>query len=517
MTMCDSTDENFDHNSPIEDSLCSSNTRLPMRRRMEQKYRKALQGTVLPAVSCFFILVLTINLAFHFVRFDLGLIKELSESQSREHALNRPSPFLSSSKKIKATAKNGQENNEDYARVLRKSGVVADAKNKKGKEKQTKKKEKGTVNSEENAETIDPDAPKDMYFRDPKATLVDWDYFPDREPRRDVSWAKAEPLTSTSEPPDEMECDRLINHIDTSPPPKREASNRACENYDGILHIQHYDEGGASGAAFFAFTIGMLAWAEQHNYLAWIHIDNGFTKPIWDPVVHMNTTNPGPTTFRMLEGMDIDWARDPRDKYSHIFPGKPFIREELRAHDFELKGTGVWEHYFLPPNDFIPGDYSCRNKPLVRFNNDHIVPGIHANAPYAPRPWRFPEAKYLIRKDLSWDDWFQPQRKHGAEVTERYIRFNSMMERRARCAFPNPEFSLGMVRYRIEVFAILSLRSIIDYFPYFESCIPHWHIHVVIMWTDKTFCCFLTLHVTIQYFSIHHSTFDTEIKPNERF
>jgi len=413
---------------------------------MEQKHRKPLQGSaILPAVSCILVLALTVNLTFHFVRFDLGLIKELSESESREQALNRPSSsFLSPSKIIKATTENGPDNNEDHARVLRKSDVKADATNQKGKEKQKKGKEKRKDNSKENEEAIDPDAPKDMYFRDPKATLVAWDYFPEREPRRDASWAKAEPLTSSSEPPDEMECDRLMNHIDTSPPPKREASNRACETYDGVLHIDRYDGGGASGAAFFCFTIGMLAWAEQHNYLAWIHIDNGFTKPIWDPVVHMNTTNSSPTTFRMLEGMDIDWARDPRDKYSHKFPGKPFVREELLAHDFEVKGTGVWEHYFLPPNDFVPGDISCQNKPLVRFDLDHIVPGIHANAPYAPRPWRFSEAKYLIRKDLSWDDWFRPQRKHGAEVTERYIRFNPMMERRARCAFPNPEFSLGM-------------------------------------------------------------------------
>jgi len=197
---------------------------------------------------------------------------------------------------------------------------------------------------------------------------------------------------------------------------------------------------GASGTSFFLFTIAMLAWADQHNYLPWIHIEDNFTVPIWDPIVH---TNANTYTFQMQKGMNIGWARDPNDPDSHIFPGKPFLEDPLRSEEFKVYGTGVWEHYFLPPNDFVPGDTSCRDKPIVKMSDDHIAPGIHSMAPWAPRAWRWVGSKLLDRGE-SWDEWFEPQRKHGSIVTERYIRFNPMMEHRARCAFPNPEFSLGM-------------------------------------------------------------------------
>ena len=289
-----------------------------------------------------------------------------------------------------------------------------------------------------------PGDSEDMYFRDPNAPVTDWHYYPELgEPRRDPSWEEAEKLSSKLKDLNKKECERFMDSIERSPPPLREPSNRACEGYDGVLQIHHYDHGGASGASFFLFTIGMLAWADQHNYLPWIHIEDGWTVPIWDPSVHMNRTSE--TKFTMMEGMDIEMARDPDDPQWYLFPGKPFKKEEkLKPKRFVLRGTGVWEHYFLPVNDFAPGDSSCREKPLLRMNDDHIVPGIHANAPWAPRAWRYVGADYLSRDDLEWDDWFRPQRKRGAQMTERYIRFNPMMEKRAHCAFPNPGFSLGM-------------------------------------------------------------------------
>jgi hypothetical protein len=297
-------------------------------------------------------------------------------------------------------------------------------------------------NSEDEEQSSSDDEEEDMYFRDPHAAVADWNYFPPskREPRRDASWAQA--ANSALNPLTKKECDLFMNNVATSPPPLRGASNEACDGYDGVLHIHHFDKGGASGATFFLFNIGMLAWADQHNYLPWIHIEDNYTIPIWDPIVHMNTTKA--VAFEMKTGMGIEWARDPDDSECHTFPGKPFRRGPPRSKTFVLHGTGVWEHYFLPPNDFVPGDLSCRNKPKIVMNNNHIVPGIHSNAPWAPRAWRYSRTPMILRGDLSWDEWFKPQRKRGAEMTDRYIRFNPMMEQRAHCAFPNPEFSLGM-------------------------------------------------------------------------
>jgi len=289
------------------------------------------------------------------------------------------------------------------------------------------------------------DAPEtddeDMYFRDPKAPVADWHYFPPlkQEIRRDPSWAQA----GKELPPMRKEdCDAFLQNIDTSPPPRREPSNEACNGYDGVFQIQHYDKGGASGTSFFMFNVGMLAWADQHNYLPWIHIEDNYTWPIWDPIVHTNVTKH--TEFTMMEGMEIGWSRDPDDPRAHLFPGKPFVKEPLQPKTFVLNGTGVWEHYFLPVNDFVPGDLSCRDKPIVKMDEDHIVPGMHANAPWAPRAWRYAEPDYVKRWDLTWDKFFKPQRRRGAEITDRYIRFNPMIEKRVNCAFPDPEFSMGM-------------------------------------------------------------------------
>eukprot|EP00537_Pseudo-nitzschia_pungens_P012766 CAMPEP_0172393092 /NCGR_PEP_ID=MMETSP1061-20121228/9049_1 /TAXON_ID=37318 /ORGANISM="Pseudo-nitzschia pungens, Strain cf. pungens" /LENGTH=740 /DNA_ID=CAMNT_0013124071 /DNA_START=133 /DNA_END=2355 /DNA_ORIENTATION=- len=343
--------------------------------------------------------------------------------------------------------------------------------NDKEKEKTSTEQQQQQQQQEEEEEEEDAMVDDDMYFRDPGAPIADWDYYPKRKPRRDPSWSKSS--SKKQAPPDKARCKRLMQTIDTSPPPRRQPSGKACKGYNGVFHIHHFDRGGASGTAFFLFTIGMLSWAEQHNFVPWIHIEDGYTEPIWDPLVHNNTntntntntkssnndsnndsnSNSGaPRTFRMMAGMEIGWARDKRDARSHIFPGAPVVPMvddtgdsfHLRPETFVVSGTGVWEHYFLPPNDFVPGDASCKDLPLVKMSNDHIVPGIHANAPYAPRAWRVTEAPYLTQDHLSWDDWFKPQREHGARMTKRYIRFTPAMEDRANCAFPDPEFSLGM-------------------------------------------------------------------------
>lgn len=286
-------------------------------------------------------------------------------------------------------------------------------------------------------------AQQDWYFREPRVPVADWDYYPERRPRRDASWSNAE-ASKVLKPLNKEKCDRFMATIDTAPPPKRQPSGKACEGYDGVFHIHHYDHGGASGTAFFMFNLAMLSWADQHNYLPWIHIEDGYTVPIWDPVVHMNTTDSSPLTFQMQKGMKIGWARDRADRFFNIFPGKPFLESELETETFEVKGTGVWEHYFLPPNDFVPGDASCRDKPIVKMEDDQIVPGLHANAPFTPRAWRTTEVPNILKRDMSWDDWFAPQRAHGAALTKRYIRFNPMIEQRVRCSFPDTKFSLGM-------------------------------------------------------------------------
>lgn len=148
----------------------------------------------------------------------------------------------------------------------------------------------------------------------------------------------------------------------------------------------------------------------------------------------------------MIDGMRIGWARDRRDLVGYIFPGKPQQKDGMKLwhKPYTVKGTGVWEHYFMPVSDFAPGDPSCRDKPIVFMDESQVVPGIHTQAPWGSRAWRFSGVDYLNQHHLSLDEWFKPQRKTAAISTKRYIRFNADTEQRAACALPNPKGTLGM-------------------------------------------------------------------------
>lgn len=129
--------------------------------------------------------------------------------------------------------------------------------------------------------------------------------------------------------------------------------------------------------------VGFLQWADQHNYKPWVHL-NGFSQPIYDPVVH---TQGEDTTFTMMSGKEIGFARDAQDPFGYHFPGQPKLEDgktELEPRKYEFSGTGIWEHYFEPVSDFAPGDPSCEGKPYVVFDISRVVPGIHSQAPFAP-------------------------------------------------------------------------------------------------------------------------------------
>ena len=297
-------------------------------------------------------------------------------------------------------------------------------------------------------------------YADLSAPVADWDYFPDIQEQ-----SVKEPILNLNP----KNCSNPV--LDTAPPRQRPPSQGACDGYDGILHIQQGDWGGASGTIFFQYMVGFLYWADQHNFKPWVHLNN-FSAPVFDEVVH----NQGPgVRFTMMKGMEVGWARDARDPRGYVFPGKPSTPDgmSLISNEYFFEGTGVWEHYFEPVSDFSPGDPSCMHKPLVSLDYLQISHYLHYQAPWASHAWRYWMPDYMLQKNVSLEAWFKPQRYHAAAIVQRYIRFNADMEQRAACAHPNPENSLGMhIRHGDKWIA----RYIIppsDFLPYCEAFVDN--------------------------------------------
>jgi len=272
-------------------------------------------------------------------------------------------------------------------------------------------------------------------FTNLNANPVTWNYYP----------TKPQSVREPDIELDNKKCPRIMNTIDTSPPREKNPSKGACTGFEGILHIQHGDLGGASGTVFFQFMVGMLRWAEHHNVKPWVHL-NDVSKVIFDQAVHKKEGT-SLTKLTMLDGIKIGWARDSQDPMGYIIPGLPQrqLGAELERKEFVFEGTGVWEHYFEPVSDFSPGDDpSCLDKPYLTMELNHILPGLHSHASWVPHPWRYWMPDHVQQPETPFRDWFVPQRLHAAEIVKRYIRFNPYMEQRAACALPNPENSLGM-------------------------------------------------------------------------
>lgn len=197
-------------------------------------------------------------------------------------------------------------------------------------------------------------------------------------------------------------------------------SHKACEDYQGILHIESGDFGGAGGTIFFQFVVGQLIYADQHNLLPFVHFDY-FSHLIYDEKVHGG--HGYRATFRALGGAQVTSVRDPR-MYHAIYPGPPAFYAEQSPSTFTLLGTGVWNHYFHPVSDFCPGDLSCAIKPLVKMERAHVSPGLHVYAPWAPKIWRYSVMPdHMGQPHIPLTEWVIPQRKQASDIVQKYYQF----------------------------------------------------------------------------------------------
>jgi Glycolipid 2-alpha-mannosyltransferase len=212
-------------------------------------------------------------------------------------------------------------------------------------------------------------------------------------------------------------------------------NNHACDEHDGILLISLVGRKAATGRAFFTSVLNQLIYADRYNLKPWIHLNNITSPLIYDSKAHNESNEPRP--FQMLQGAAADVTTLAGIPNAN-FPGKPTISGKLSQRDFTvLPGNGIWNTYFEPVSDFLPGDESCQNKPLIELEETMISPGLEVFAPWSIKAWRYdniPEI-FLRSEDklypLSTTSWLQPIREKATLVMQKYVRFQPYLNGRA--------------------------------------------------------------------------------------
>jgi hypothetical protein len=217
-------------------------------------------------------------------------------------------------------------------------------------------------------------------------------------------------------------------------------SHVACDNYRGVLHIAMGDKGGAAGTVFFQFVLGQLIYAERNQLIPWIHFNN-VSHVIYDPLVHGQQSSG--VTLTGLVGKTATTITRPGGHWRDVYPG-PLDNASVTEQTLLFPGTGVWNHYFKPVSDFVPGDRSCQNKLYVTLDLKMITPGIHAFAPWAPSCWRYTYLHdYITQPHLSLGVWLEPQRVIGNHALVKYVKFQPYLVQAAEranpsCSWDNP-------------------------------------------------------------------------------
>lgn len=218
--------------------------------------------------------------------------------------------------------------------------------------------------------------------------------------------------------------------------PHRIPTHHACDGHDGIYHIAMGDLGGAAGTIFFQFVIGQVLYAERNNLKPWVHLNN-VSYVVYDPVVH-SPPQQTPVRVTALTGRNATYIQRPDGHARDFRPGPLDMTQSVHQEHLEFAGTGVWEHYFEPVSDFVPGDSSCQDKLYTTLDLYLITPGIHGFSDWAPKCWRYhylPD--YVSKPHIPLAEWLEPQRKIGHETAAKYIHFRPYIQQIATRANPD--------------------------------------------------------------------------------
>lgn len=228
------------------------------------------------------------------------------------------------------------------------------------------------------------------------------------------------------------EKDSVTAAVTTSPLSKpQQPSHRACDDVDGILHIEYVGDKMSAGAGFFVSILNQLDFADRNNLKPWIFLHND-SSYIYDEEYH-----------RIADGVTIDeshgnWQISTKTfvsgDLSFPYPDGLVATATSINRRRNVSGSNIWTSYFYPVSDFIPGDdKSCIGKPIISLNSSMITPGLLSWHPRSIKPWRYDDVPDALwnPNNVSLSEWMEPMRIRGHELMQRYYKFRPYIIDRA--------------------------------------------------------------------------------------
>lgn len=121
--------------------------------------------------------------------------------------------------------------------------------------------------------------------------------------------------------------------------PPHHPTHTACDGQRAILWIRAVPNDVATMQAFFRSVVAQIHYAVQNNWKPWVHLTEGQL---------------------VLE--------DDTAQSAMLAPGIELTAEMLTS----LEGDGLWNRYFEPVSDFVPGDRSCVKTPVFSLTSNQV-------------------------------------------------------------------------------------------------------------------------------------------------
>lgn len=217
-----------------------------------------------------------------------------------------------------------------------------------------------------------------------------------------------------------------------------------CANYDAFFHIQSGDQGAAAGTLFFQYMINQLIYADMHNLMPFIHLNN-VTFNVYDENVHGVGDGLNLTILGDQLDVPLVWSQVTHQGYTGNWPGKPVAKklplQEKGVKTLWFRGTGVWNHYFEPVSEYDPNNVICQKLPYVELNYEHLNPAIQFYAPWAVRSWEYlfvpPNLLHNQSSPTGLHDWYGPQRSRAHDIVKKYFTVKPHLKQAAEALVPN--------------------------------------------------------------------------------